>query len=61
MLRSAGMTPKAAEDEEEAEEGEADEESQAAEADEPEPEKVVIDSKDDHRIAMAFAIAESRS
>jgi 3-phosphoshikimate 1-carboxyvinyltransferase len=45
-----------AEDEEETEEGEASEEVQAAEEAVPEPEAVVIDSKGDHRIAMAFAI-----
>jgi 3-phosphoshikimate 1-carboxyvinyltransferase len=44
------------EDEEEAEEGEAGEESQAAETAVAKPEVTFIDSKDDHRIAMAFGV-----
>ena len=55
------MTPKpAAEGEEDedddTEEGEVGEEEKAADTVEPEPEEVVIDSKYDHRIAMAFGV-----
>jgi 3-phosphoshikimate 1-carboxyvinyltransferase len=51
--------PAAEEEEKETEEGEAGEESQAPEQAAPEPEVVVIDSKHDHRIAMAFAVLGS--
>ena len=43
-------------DEEETEEGGAGEEGKSADGAVPEPEAIVIDSKDDHRIAMAFAV-----
>jgi 3-phosphoshikimate 1-carboxyvinyltransferase len=44
------------EDEEVTEEGEAGEEGQAPDTAVPEPEVTVIDSKNDHRIAMAFGV-----
>jgi len=44
------------EEEKETEEGGAGEEGQPADEAVPEPEAIAIDSKDDHRIAMAFAI-----
>jgi 3-phosphoshikimate 1-carboxyvinyltransferase len=43
-------------EEEETEEGEAGEDGQAAAEAVPEPKDIVIDSKNDHRIAMAFAV-----
>jgi 3-phosphoshikimate 1-carboxyvinyltransferase len=53
-LTVAGLATSQPKDEDEDEEEENEEEK--PEAAEPEPENVVIDSKDDHRIAMAFSI-----
>jgi len=50
------MTKKPLEDGENDKESEASEESQSAATTESMPELVTIDSKDDHRIAMAFAV-----
>jgi len=58
-LTIAGLTtqkPDEEEDEEETQEGEAGEGGQAKDELVPEPEVVVIDSKNDHRIAMAFGV-----